>query len=233
MIITGSSSGLGAALAIALSKQGVKITLFARNQKGLEETQRQCPSETIVIPGDVTKPEDCKRAIEETVKTFGSIDHLVLNAGLRMCSRFENTDLALFKTLIDTNYLGAVYFTHYALPYIKQSRGLITAISSIQGKIPVPMYTGYSASKHALQGFFDSLRSENPDLDILLVSPSWIGTNGLPLNHCVQSIISSMQKRKKELFLPKKYIFIPWLKLLCPRLLNWTVARAVKKRKTT
>lgn len=239
VLITGASSGLGLHLAQELGKQGANLALFSRTQK------QTAPFLTIC--GDTTKPEDCKRAIEQTIDTFGSLDYLILNAGISMWARFEDVlDVTHFKTLIETNYLGAVYFTHYALPHLKKTNGLITAIASIQGKIPVPYHTGYAASKHALHGFFETLRAEE-EVDILLVSPSWIqGTDihtrsvirnktshqngGLRLEDCGREILSAMKKRKRELILPKYYKILPWLKLLCPNFLNHCISKAIQKR---
>lgn len=238
VLITGASSGLGLHLASKLAAQGANVALFSRTPSPLKALQ---------CIGDTTQPEDCRRAVEKTLEAFGTLDHLVLNAGVSMWARFEEvSELTHFKTLIETNYLGAVYFTHYALPFLQKTGGLITAISSIQGKIPVPYHTGYVASKHALQGFFDTLRAEKL-IDVLLVSPSWIrGTDihhrsvirkssshtkgGLSLEECGKEILRAMQARKKELILPKHYRFLPWLKLLCPSFLDRCISQAIQKR---
>jgi NAD(P)-dependent dehydrogenase (short-subunit alcohol dehydrogenase family) len=237
VLITGASSGLGKELALSLSKQGARLSLFSR---------RECPDvPALFIQGDVTKLSDCKKGVEETIREFGRIDYLILNAGISMWSRFDEIDdPQIFQSIMETNYLGAVYLCHYALPFLKKSRGMITAISSLQGKIGVPYHTGYTASKHALQGFLDCLRTEI-DLDILIVSPSWIqGTQlkdkaivknsprisrgkGLILGTCVDEILKAMQQRKRELILPKRYKAIPWLKLICPKWLDQLIISKV------
>src|SRR5262249_36159463 len=110
---------------------------------------------------------------------FGRIDHLVLCAGLGMWARFDAvTDPMLFERLIAVNYLASVYCAHAALPHLRQSQGLITVISSLQGRVGVPLHTGYAAAKHALHGFFDSLRIEvEPGKpNILMVLPHWVDT---------------------------------------------------------
>ena len=94
----------------------------------------------MVVQGDISKSEDCKKLYNDTINNFNAIDHLVLNAGISMWAEFEEvTDLSLFKKLIETNYLGAIYITHHCLPALIKSKGMITAISSIQGKISVPI----------------------------------------------------------------------------------------------
>ena len=160
IIITGASSGLGASLAEQLSHYKTNLVLFSRNIDKLRRVAKTCEangSKVLVVEGDISKPEDCKKLHKETINCFNTVDHLVLNAGISMWAEFEEiTDLSLFPKLIETNYLGAVYLTHHCLPALIKSKGMITAISSIQGKIAVPNHTGYVASKHALTGFLNT-----------------------------------------------------------------------------
>jgi NAD(P)-dependent dehydrogenase (short-subunit alcohol dehydrogenase family) len=115
--------------------------------------------QAIAVPTDVTDPNACKRLIDESVRQFGGIDILVNNAGIGAIARFkEVTDLSIFEQVMRVSYLGAVYCTYYALPHLKASKGLLVAISSLCGKQGVPTRSGYVASKHAMQGFFDTLR---------------------------------------------------------------------------
>ena len=135
----------------------------------------------ITATGDVGKPEDCEVWIGAAVAEFGAVDYLIACAGISMWARFDEVeDLGIFRRLMDTNYLGIVHCVYYALPHLKARDGMVVAISSIQGKIGVPMHTGYVASKHAVQGFFESLRTELLDtgVDVLTVLPHWLrGTN--------------------------------------------------------
>lgn len=236
ILITGASSGLGQKMAHALALQGANLTLFSRSQQPM--------GSSLIVKGDISKSEDCERAISLAIERFGSLDYLILNAGISMWAPFNQVlDLNLLKTLIDTNYLGSVYFTHYALPYLKKTKGMIVVISSIQGQIPVPYHTGYAASKHALTGFFNTLRMEE-SIDILAVFPSWIdGTKigehsisgkqrkkGLRLDFCVDRIIQAMKKRSKELYIPRHYALLPLMRSLFPKLLNRLIMRAVRKK---
>ena len=261
ILVSGASSGLGATLALEFAREGACLGLFALDEAGLQEVRTGCDKlgvQTVTIAGDVSNPVDCERAVKATVDKFGTLDHLVLCAGISMWTRFDEVqDLSLFKRLIDTNYLGAVNCTYYALPYLRRNHGTIVAISSIQGKIGVPLHTGYVASKHALQGFFDALRTEidESELHILLVLPHWLrGTNlrksaigsdgqslgtgsaghnreSISLEECSQAIMQAMQGRRRELIIPFKLRFLPWVKLIAPRLLESIVRGKVKQQK--
>ena len=260
ILITGGASGLGRALALDLARRGDDLALFDLNAEQLAETCRDCRqlgSNALPVVGDVTKPEDCKRLVEAAATQFGTIDALIANAGISMWAKLEDVkDLSVFPKLMQVNYLGVVYCTFYALPFIKRSRGMIVAISSIQGKIGVPFHTGYVASKHAVQGFFSSLRTElkGTGVDILLVLPHWLtgtrlrehayGKDGAPLGStrsrhssesvtveaCSQAIIKAMGRRQRELVIPPKLKALPWLSLISPRLVEYIVTRKVDEQ---
>jgi short-subunit dehydrogenase len=254
IILTGASAGIGRALALSLAQQGANLVLAARNQAALEETVAACTLQpgtaiasgtaprAIAIPTDVTQPEACQQLIEKAIATFGQIDSLINNAGISMVTRFDEiTDLSIFEQVMQVNYLGAVYCTHYALPYLKASRGLLVAISSLCGKTAVPTRSGYVASKHAMQGFFDTLRIElrGTGVDVLVVSPGFVatdireralGANGQPLgqsprdeskgnmavDECVCQIVWAMERRKREHLMTLKGKVTPWAKLMAP-----------------
>ncbi len=245
VFITGASMGLGRALAIKLSDTGAKLVLMARSLDKLEQTKALCnPASAIeIVCGDVAHEYDCQSAIQHTIDSFGNLDYLILNAGVSMWSSFESLhDVSVMKKLIETNYLGAVYCVHYALPFLKKSHGMIVGISSIQGKVPIPYHSGYSASKHALQSFLDIIRMElRHEINVLTVSPGWIdGTHirdnsygshhtlndknlqrrkksSIQLDACVNRIVKAMQKQKHELLLPGKYRILSWLHLMSPK----------------
>ena len=164
VVITGASAGLGATLAVECAQQGARLVILARNAERLGAVARECEqlgSEVLTVVGDVAIAENGRRLVEAAIERFGRIDYLVANAGISMWTEFAAIeDVALFRKLMEVNYLGAVHCVHPALPHMKKSRGLFVAISSIQGQVGVPLHTGYSASKHALQGFCDALRME-------------------------------------------------------------------------
>lgn len=259
IIITGASRGLGRALALAFAKQGAQLALFARDAKQLHAVQTECQAlgaTCIIVPGDVTQPNDCAALIQQAVESFQGIDYLINNAGTSMWANFTDiSDLSLFEKLIRVNYLGAVYCTHYALPYLKKSRGMIVAISSLQGKHGVPYHTAYSAAKHALNGFLDALRIEliGSGVDILTVNPSWIAdtdlrahalnekgqplgkqhhassASAIPLNDLCHAIVIGMQKCQREINLPRNTRWLTFLKVVSPRLVDRIIAYKIQQ----
>lgn len=183
VVVTGASSGIGEALAVRLAGCGARLTLAARNGDELARVAKRCEeaggAATTVIT-DVTEPESCRRMVERAATAFGGVDSLVNNAGISMLARFEEvTDLTVFDKVMRVNYLGAVYATHFALPHVKKSRGLLVAVSSLTGKFPAPTRCAYAASKHAMEGFFDTIRIElaPSGVDVLVASPGFIATD--------------------------------------------------------
>ncbi|WGV24571.1 SDR family oxidoreductase [Halotia branconii] len=257
IVITGASAGIGRTLAISLAQQDANLVLAARNQEALEQTVAVCtkhPGKVIAVPTDVTQPEACQQLIKKAIAAFGQIDVLINNAGIGMLTRFDEvTDLSIFEQVMRVNYLGAVYCTYYALPYLKASRGLLVAISSICGKTAVPTRTGYVASKHAMQGFFDTLRIElrGTGVNVLVVSPGFVATDirqralgkdGTPLGksprdesqgnmsveECVRQIIWAMERRKREHIMTLKGKVISWAKLIMPGFVDRLAAATVR-----
>ena len=159
VVITGASSGIGKALAIEALARNAKIALCARNLEKLQTVFRVNDS-IFLYRADVSKEEDCKLFIEKTIEKFGRIDVLINNAGISMRALFDEAKLDVIKELMDINFWGAVYCTKYALPSIIAHKGVVASISSIAGYRGLPGRTGYSASKFALQGFMESLRTE-------------------------------------------------------------------------
>jgi short-subunit dehydrogenase len=259
IIITGASSGLGRALAIALAKQQASLILFSRNKHALQDTKFACEkftSHVDIVVGDVTKIVDCNQLINVAKDKYNQIDCLINNAGLSMWSRFSDIeDIEVYDELMRTNYLGAVYCTHSALPLLRKSKGMIVVISSVQGFLPIPFHSGYVAAKHALQGFFSTLRLEETDLDILIVSPSWIrdtslrknaigirDTNSLARKHndamsldfLVKKILAAMAAKKAELIVPYKIRLLKWLRKFSTKIadsiIKYKLQRANGKR---
>lgn len=260
IIITGASSGLGAALAYGFAAEGAHLALLARSAGRLEEVAKRCQElggRALAVPGDVTRPEDCARLLEAVVSEFGAVDYLVANAGVSMWARFDEVeDLEVFRHLMEVNYLGVVNCVHYALPHLKQSSGMIVAVSSIQGKISVPMHTGYCASKHALQGFCDALRMEleGSGVDVLTVLLHWLRGTELRQNalggdgkargegsrkHSSESvsieeasgaIMNAMGKRQRELVIPWKLKMLLGLQAILPQAAESLISCAVRKQ---
>lgn len=181
-IVTGASSGIGKAMAVEFASRGAKVVLASRNSEKLSEVTEQISTKNgiaVNFPTDVSDEQQCKKLIEETVNLFGNIDILVNNAGISMRANFLDVELDVLKRLMDTNFWGTVYCTKYALPHLLKSKGNIVGISSICGITPLPGRTGYAASKHALDGFLETIRVENIEkgLHVMLVHPGFTTSN--------------------------------------------------------
>jgi short-subunit dehydrogenase len=255
VVITGASSGIGRELARQLAAQGPRLVLAARDQARLTEVSEECRrlgAETLVVPTDVTSQDACRELVAKTVERFGALDVLVNNAGSAMWSRFDELhDLAIIERLMRVNYLGGVYCTHGALPHLKKSRGLIVAMASISGLLGVPLLTGYSASKHAVFGFFESLRIElaASGVGVTILAPDFvqsevlaraIGPDGraletspldqqrlLSTEKCVRKIIRGMERRKRLVLTSERSAWGRWGKLLAPWLIDRIAAKSV------
>lgn len=259
-VITGASAGIGEALAIHYASALNNVVLASRDEKALRRVAYLCEKvggKALVVSTDVSDEAQCKRLIEATIERFGGIDVLVNNAGVSMWARFEEiTDLSVFERLMRVNYLGTVYPTYHALPYLKKSRGLIVGISSLTGKTGVPTRSAYGATKHAMQGFLDALRVElRPSgVDVLVVSPGFVrtdirakalGPDGKPrdaspreegdgetmsLEACTRIIVNAIDHRERDVVMTRKARLGLWLKLVAPGLIDWMAERAVREK---
>ena len=181
VLISGAAGGLGAALCQRYATAGSRIAamdLDAARLNTLIADLKQQGAQTLALPGNITDAASCQAAVDATLGRFGSIDGLINNAGISQRSLLRSTRIEVIRQVVEVNFFGAVHLTHAALPHITAQRGFIAAISSVAGFSPLIGRTGYSASKHALHGFFDSLRSEVEDLgvSVTLVCPSFIRT---------------------------------------------------------
>lgn len=224
VVVTGGSDGIGKALIEALIISGAKVATCARNYDKLYSLQMQyttVPLHTMVC--DVSNEQECKRFIESTLETFGSIDILINNAGISMRSLFEDADIDVIKKMMEVNFLGAVYCTKYALPSIIVQKGIVVGVSSTAGNRGLPGRSGYSASKFALQGWLESLRTEllKTGVHVMWVSPGFTASNirnaalnekgqlqgESPLDEsklmtaeeCARMILHAIEKRKRTL----------------------------------
>ena len=257
VILTGASSGIGKELALVLAGEGARLALGARNEQALNAVAAECRARgasAIVVPTDVTNPDQCHRLIDQTVQAYGRIDTLVNNAGIGMWARVDEVqDLSTFERVMQTNYLGSVYCTYYALAHLKQTQGRIVAVSSLAGKTGVPARSGYAASKHALVGFFDSLRIEvaPTGVTVTLAYPDFVATgarfrnlggDGQPVVNappysentmtgevCARLILRGMAKRRREVHVNLRGRIGPLAKLLAPALVDQAARRATEK----
>lgn len=182
VIVTGASSGIGLACAMKFASEGANVVVAARNREKLMGQTKNFDnknSRLLIVGCDVSKEEDCRSLMEQTIKEFGKIDVLINNAGISMRALFNSLDLKVIRDVMQTNFWGTVYCTKYALPYLLKSKGSVVGISSVAGKKGLPGRTGYSASKFAMEGFLESLRTENlkNDLHVLVACPGFTATN--------------------------------------------------------
>jgi short-subunit dehydrogenase len=182
VIITGASSGIGRSLAFEYGAKGSKVVIAARSRVNLEKVEKELQevgAEVLPVVADVSKEEDCRRLVAESIDRFGKLDILINNAGISMRALFREVDLEVIRRLMDTNFWGTVYCTKYALPYLLESKGSVVGVISVAGHIGLPGRTGYSASKFAIRGFLNALRVENlkTGLHVLVVAPGFTASN--------------------------------------------------------
>ena len=249
-IVTGASAGIGKALCMQLADEGAKVVLAARRLERLEQIAAECRQrggEALAVRTDVSDEVQCKALIKMAVETFGRLDILVNNAGLAATALFEDfPNLRLFKHTMDVNFYGSVYCSYYALPYLKQTRGRILAISSLGGKAAIPYNTPYIASKYAMHGFYDALRMElmQHGVSVTVICPSWVRTefhevqmdkdgvpkgaggralytkNTMTAERCAGIALRAAFRRRREVLMGPG-LLAAWLKLLAPGFLDW------------
>ena len=258
IIITGASSGIGKALAFSLAKNGNKLVLSGRNKGKLNAVLQEINADNISaisIVTDVCKVQDCKNLINKCITQFGRIDVLINNAGISMRGLFNESDLEVIQKVMNTNFWGAVFCTKYALPYLLQSNGSLVGVSSIAGYIGLPERSAYSASKFAMNGFLESIRSENKDNDlhVLIACPGFTSSNirkaaltkdGTPqkesprneqkmmtAEEVARKIICAIDCKKDILILSTNGKLAVWLNRFFPKLAKRLVFNHFKKEK--
>lgn len=179
-IVTGAGSGIGKALALHLLSEGAKVAVNARTLSNLEQHYGHIDPERIYFEAmDVSDEQACKNFTEKVIQKWGGIDILINNAGMSMRALFEEVDLDVLRRLMNINFWGTVYMTKYSLPSIITRKGSITGISSVAGYRGLPGRTGYSASKFAMNGFLETLRTEllYKNVHVLIASPGFTNSN--------------------------------------------------------
>jgi short-subunit dehydrogenase len=259
VIITGASEGIGRALALVLAPQRLSLVLAARNAERLADLATECErtgSQALAVPTDVADETQCRRLIDAAIARFGRLDVLINNAGSTMWSRFDALhDLSVFEALMRVNYLSSVYLTGLALPWLKQTEGRIVAVASLAGLTGVPERTAYAASKHAMIGFFDSLRIElaGSGVSVTVIAPDFVrseihkravGSDGRPLGEsplqqgglmsaeeCARRMVPAIEKRRRLLITSARGRLGRWIKLIAPGVIDRIAARAIRERR--
>lgn len=256
VIITGGSSGIGKAMAFEFGGKGSKILITGRNVQELEKTVAELKAAKIVAHGfkaDVSVEDDNKLMAEEAIKQFGRIDVLINNAGISMRALFEDVDLKVVKQVMDINFYGVLYATKYCLPEIIRNKGSVVGISSIAGFRGLPGRTGYSASKFALNGFLEVLRTEHlkTGVHVLTACPGFTASNirkrsltkdgtaqgesprneqeMMSAEECAQHIYKATVKRKRTLILTSQgklaVFFNKWLPAFADKMVYKVMAK--------
>ncbi len=180
VVVTGGSDGIGRAMVEELLKAGAQVATCSRNGDKLYQLQVQNPgSKLFTMVADVSNETDCRNFINAVIRNFSTVDILVNNAGISMRAEFHEASLDNIRKVIDINFWGVVYCTKYALPYIQQQKGDIIGVSSIAGYRGLPGRSGYSASKWALQGWMEALRTEllESGVNVMWVCPGFTSSN--------------------------------------------------------
>ena len=237
-------------------QKGSKVVISGRRKEPLDETLGRLKEAGVVSLGilaDVSKPEDCQRLVTEVLDSYGQIDVLINNAGISMRATFEEVDLDVIQKVMDINFFGAVNMTKVALPEILKSQGSVVGVSSIAGFRGLPGRVGYSASKFALQGFLEVLRTEMlyKGVHVLIASPGFtssnirktaLGADGsaqgesprkeakmMSAEECASHIYEAVRKRKKYLILTPQGKMTVFLNKLFPGFMDKIVFKAMAK----
>lgn len=252
--ITGASSGIGEALAYHLSEKGAKLILSARRRTELERVMTSCPgpAENIrILPLDVAQRSSLRLTTDAAVQMFGHIDILINNAGISQRSLASETPAEVDRKIMEVNYFGTVELTKYLLPHmLERKSGQIVVVSSLVGKFGTPYRSGYSASKHALHGFFDSMRAElhGTGIIITIVCPGFIRTNvsvnaltetgeklnqmdnaqakGMAPDTFAKKMIRAVERNKREVYIGGREKYGVYLKRFFPSIFANIVTKA-------
>ncbi len=244
--ITGASSGIGEALCYELASQGAELILSARKGNELERVKANCPAgyKISLVPLDVSDFASIPAVAQSVLSQVGHIDILINNAGISQRSLAEETSLSVDQRIMDVNFMGSVAMTKALLPqFISRKQGHIVAVSSVVGKVGTPYRSAYSASKHAMQGFFEALRAElhSRNIDVTIISPGYVATQvsmnalkgdgqayqqmnesteqGLEASVFAKKMLRAISRRQEEAFIGKKEILAIYLRRFFPKLL--------------
>ncbi len=236
VVVTGGTDGIGKALVDELLQSGAKVATCGRDHDKLYRLQANYPSSFLhTMVADVSSENDCRRFMETTIKVFGGIDILINNAGISMRALLKDVSTEVMRRVMDINFFGAVYCTKYALHSIMERKGIIVGISSIAGYRGLPGRSAYSASKYALQGWLEAVKTEllHDDVHVMWVSPGFTASNiryaalnkdavsqgETPLDEtslmtaaeCASNILIAIRKKKRTLimsFADKRTVFL-------------------------
>lgn len=251
--VTGASAGLGAAMVRAFAAENANIILSARNADKLKSVAASCSGtgEKIILPLDLSEVDSLAEKVEEALNSSGGhIDVLINNGGISQRSLAKDTPVEVSRKVFEINFFGAIELTRRLLPsMLERKSGQIVAISSVVGKYGTPVRSSYSASKHALHGYFDSLRFEieNDGIDVTVICPGFIHTdvsknalneagvprnildertaNGMEPDEFAKKALQVIRKKKREAYIGKFEIMGVYLKRYFPSLFHRLLPR--------
>jgi short-subunit dehydrogenase len=248
--ITGASSGIGEALAYTLSRRGARLVLSARREEVLHEVRGRCtrPEQHAVCPLDLADPDSLDAAAERVERELGGADVLVNNGGISQRGRAAETEMEVVRHIMEVNFFGAVHLTRAVLPgMLERGGGHVAAVSSLVGKFGTAKRSSYAASKHALHGWFDSLRAEVYDdgVGVTLVCPGFVKTSvvqnalradgspigdtdkekGMPPEDCADAIARAIEQNKDEIYVGGWELLGVYAKRFVPSLFNAAIRR--------
>ncbi|XP_061700882.1 dehydrogenase/reductase SDR family member 7 isoform X2 [Syngnathoides biaculeatus] len=262
--ITGASSGIGEELAYQLARCGSRLVLSARREDELKRVKRQClessslkDEDILVLPMDLLERTTHKAKTRAAIEYFGQIDILINNGGRSQRSLFLDTGIDVYEALMELNFLGTVSLTKHVLPHMtRRGTGAIVTVSSVLGLAGAPLASGYAASKHALQGFFNSLRTELYDYPNILISnvcpgpvQSFITENAfteelhkpvasagnqehkMPTSRCVSLILAGIANSVKEMWIAQQPFLAFYYVWQYAPTVAWFVTKALSKKR--
>lgn len=254
--ITGASSGIGEALAVEFSAHGARVVLSARRQEELERVKNSCSHSErhLVLPLDMMDAESLPAHVETVLSHFGQIDVLINNAGISQRSLIKDTDLSVDRRVMELDFFGPVALTKAVLPHmLTRGEGQLVAVSSVVGLVATPLRSAYAAAKHAIIGFYDSLRAETHDagLQVAVLIPGFVRTNvsysavvgdgsthgvldeqqktAMPAPEFAQRAVAALAKGEERIVIAGKEKAAIWLGRLSPGLL----AKVIRRVKVT
>ncbi len=255
--ITGASSGIGEALTYACANEGAQLIISARREEELKRVAANCKADIkniFILPLDLENTSAIEEKVNQVIQKFGRIDVLINNSGIGHRTKAVNTSTEIDRKIMEINFFGTVNLTKaVARQMQKQKSGKLAVVSSIMGKYGLPLYSTYSASKHALYGYFESLRQElhKDNIKVLIVAPGFINTDvstkllredgsaygvkseaqekGMSAQDCAKGIVKALKSNRNHKYVGKYEIFSVYVKQFLPRLFYKLMRKMTKE----